>query len=154
MAFYNFKYCLLIICLSCIANGQRTPTITHITQNQIRDIGGQVDLNCSVHYADDYPVLWLKHDYLRSQEILPLSSGSALIIRDSRYSLRFDPASGTYTFSIKNIKETDAGLYECQVPISADNKIRAEVELQVRRPPIISDNSTRSVVARGEKETS
>ncbi|KOB64600.1 Lachesin, partial [Operophtera brumata] len=35
----------------------------------------------------------------------------------------------------------------CQVLISISNKIAAEVELQVRRPPIISDNSTRSLVA-------
>ena len=42
-----------------LAYGQRTPTISHITQQQIRDIGGQVDLDCSVHYANDYPVLWV-----------------------------------------------------------------------------------------------
>lgn len=38
---------------------QRTPTISHITQEQIRDIGGQVDLDCSVHYASDFPVIWV-----------------------------------------------------------------------------------------------
>lgn len=47
---------------------------------------------------------------------------------------------------IKDIQETDAGFYQCQVLISVSNKIAAEVELQVRRPPIISDNSTRSIV--------
>lgn len=147
MAFFNFKYFIQILVLASIAYGQRTPTISHITQQQIRDIGGQVDLDCSVHYANDYPVLWLKHDRLRSQEILPLSSNSGLIIRDSRFSLRFDAASATYTLSIKDIQETDAGWYQCQVLLSVSNKITAEVELQVRRPPIISDNSTRSIVA-------
>ncbi|VVC98167.1 unnamed protein product [Leptidea sinapis] len=44
---------------------------------------------------------------------------------------------------IKDIQETDAGWYQCQVIISISSKITAEVELQVRRPPIISDNSTR-----------
>lgn len=38
-------------------------------------------------------------------------------------------------------------MYQCQVVISTVNKITAEVELQVRRPPIISDNSTQSIVA-------
>lgn len=55
-------------------------------------------------------------------------------------------ASSTYTLQIKDIQETDAGFYQCQVLISATNRISAEVELQVRRPPIISDNSTRSIV--------
>lgn len=34
----------------------------------------------------------------------------------------------------------------CQILISTSSKISAEVELQVRRPPIISDNSTRAMV--------
>lgn len=55
-------------------------------------------------------------------------------------------ASSTYTLQIKDIQETDAGFYMCQVLISSTNHISAEVELQVRRPPIISDNSTRSIV--------
>ncbi|CAH2101740.1 unnamed protein product [Euphydryas editha] len=127
--------------------GDRNPTISHITQQQIKDIGDQVDLDCSVHYAQDYPVVWLKHDRYKSTESLPLSSNSGLIIRDSRFSLRFDDASATYTLSIKDIQETDAGWYMCQVILSVNNKLTAEVELQVRRPPIISDNSTRSIVA-------
>lgn len=47
---------------------------------------------------------------------------------------------------MKDIQETDAGHYECQVLISLNNRIRAGVELQVRRAPFISDNSTRAVV--------
>lgn len=88
----------------------------------------------------------MKYDRLRSQELLPISTGSGLIIRDSRFALRYDTASSTYTLQIKDIQETDAGFYLCQIIISTTNKISAEVELQVRRAPIISDNSTRSIV--------
>ncbi|XP_050358593.1 lachesin [Nymphalis io] len=146
MACFIIKCFTLLIFILSLGNCQRTPTISHITQEQIRDIGGQVDLDCSVHYAQDYPVLWLKYDRHKSTESLPLSTNSGLIIRDSRFSLRFDAASATYTLSIKDIQETDAGWYLCQVIMSVSNKITAEVELQVRRPPIISDNSTRSIV--------
>ncbi|KAG8320319.1 hypothetical protein J6590_071568 [Homalodisca vitripennis] len=53
---------------------------------------------------------------------------------------------------IKDIQETDAGYYQCQVIIALYNKIQAEVDLQVRRPPVISDNSTRSaIVSEGQK---
>lgn len=62
-------------------------------------------------------------------------------------------ASSTYTLQIKDIQETDASTYYCQVLISITNNIRAEVELKVRRPPIIFDNSTRSdVVSEGERK--
>lgn len=140
-------YFIVFLCFTTIVKAQRTPTISHITQEQIRDIGGQVDLDCSVHYASDFPVIWVKYDRLKTLESIPLSSNAGLIIRDSRFSLRFDDATATYTLSIRDIQENDAGWYQCQVLISISNKITAEVELQVRRPPIISDNSTRSLVA-------
>ncbi|XP_077290004.1 septate junction protein lachesin [Arctopsyche grandis] len=125
---------------------QRTPTISYITQEQVKDIGGTVELECSVQYAQEYPVLWMKTDRFRSTDLLPISAGTTLIVKDSRFSLRADTASSTITLQIKDIQETDAGWYMCQVMISTNNKISADVELQVRRPPIISDNSTRSIV--------
>ena len=75
-----------------------------------------------------------------------ISSGSGLIIRDSRFALRYDGAASTYTLQIKDIQETDAGYYQCQVVLSLNNVVTAKVELQVRKPPFISDNSTRSEV--------
>ena len=42
-------------------------------------------------------------------------------------------------------QETDSAIYQCQVLISLSDKVRADVALVVRQPPIISDNSTRSV---------
>lgn len=59
-----------------------------------------------------------------------------------------------FFFQIKDIQETDAGYYQCQVIIALNNKITAEVDLQVRRPPVISDNSTRSaIVSEGQQVT-
>ncbi|XP_046423848.1 lachesin isoform X1 [Neodiprion pinetum] len=137
----TFGVYLLFALLQLVA-AQRTPTISYISQEQIRDIGGTVDLQCSVQYAQDFPVLWVK----ATKDQLPISTGTTLIIRDSRFSLRYDTASSTYTLQIKDIQETDAATYQCQVIISLSNKISAEVDLQVRRQPVISDNSTRSLV--------
>ena len=47
---------------------------------------------------------------------------------------------------IKDIQETDAGKYQCQVLLTVTEKISADVAVSVRIPPIIFDNSTRSVV--------
>ncbi|XP_050426055.1 lachesin [Adelges cooleyi] len=125
---------------------QRTPTISHITQKPIKDIGGTAELTCSVLYAQDFPVLWVKIDRAKVTEPVVLSTGSTLIIKDSRFALRQDIDSTSYTLQIKDIQETDAGFYQCQISLGLNNKISAEVELEVRRPPIISDNSTRSLV--------
>ena len=80
---------------------QRTPTISYISQEQIKDIGGTVELVCSVQYAQDYPVLWMRIDRSRQSDGLPISTGSTLIIRDSRFSLRYDTASSTYTLQVR-----------------------------------------------------
>jgi len=139
-----WTYFLTIQLFIVVAVSQRSPTISHISQVEIKDIGGVVDLQCSVQYAEDYPVLWVKVSETDSG--LPISSGSSLIVKDSRFALRHDAASSTYTLQIKDIQETDAGTYRCQVILSVNNRISADVELQVRRAPIITDNSTRSII--------
>lgn len=135
---------LVLLPFACLA--QRTPSISHITQEQIKDIGGTVELECSVQYAKEYTVLWTKTMHDRATDTVFLSTGSSLVIKDSRFALRYDPASSTYTLQIKDIQETDAGFYSCQVVLSVTNKISADVELSVRRPPVIADNSTQSLV--------
>lgn len=151
----NMHYCLnnkmfsvifVIATIPLLCVSQRTPSISYITQEQIKDIGGSVNLDCSVQYAREYSVIWTKIGRDRSDSLF-LSTGSSLTIKDSRFALRYNPSSSTYTLQIKDIQETDAGLYQCQVILSVSNKIAADVELQVRRPPIISDNSTQSIVA-------
>lgn len=42
------------------AVGQQQPTISYISQAKTVNIGDTVDLDCSVQYAYDYPVLWVK----------------------------------------------------------------------------------------------
>lgn len=129
-----------------LSAAQRTPSISYITQEQIKDIGGSVELQCSVQYASDYNVVWIKQGGDRFDSVF-ISNSASLVLKDSRFALRYDVSSSTYTLQIKDLQETDAGKYECQVILSVTNKIRASVDVQVRRPPIISDNSTQSIVA-------
>lgn len=122
----------------------RTPTISYITQEQIKDIGGTVELKCAVQFAEEFSVNWVK---VGGYGTVFLSTGSTMVLKDSRFALRHDQASTTYTLQIKDLQETDAGQYQCEIVISVSNKVTAEVLLSVRRPPIISDNSTQSIVA-------
>lgn len=110
------NYCTVIT-----GYAQRTPTISIISQEQIKDIGGTVELDCSVQYARDYPVLWIKLDRDTGRNHLTISSGSTLIIRDSRFSLRYDPSSSLHTLQVKDLQETDAGTYQCQILIGVSN---------------------------------
>lgn len=80
------------ICDFCFvkAYGQRSPTISYISQEQIKDIGGIAELHCSVQYAQEYPVLWMKVDHNNIGYSVLISTGSSLILHDSRFSLRYD----------------------------------------------------------------
>lgn len=79
---------------------QRTPTISYISQEQIKDIGGTVELDCSVQYGQEYPVLWVRINRNRNNDPLFISTGSTLIIKDSRFALRYDMSSSTYTLQV------------------------------------------------------
>ena len=111
--------------LAQICQGQRTPTISYVTPSITTKIGnckqtadhtrtllihgllflwyfsgGTIEMDCSVLYATEYPILWVKlpshcsveresYDF-RAQEVdsctpVPLSQGSALIVRDNRF---------------------------------------------------------------------
>ena len=89
-----------LILLPLLSMAQRTPTISYITAPDIvTRIGGTVEMDCSVLYSTEYPVLWVKlpskcegarsNDIrsLESDKCTPilLSSGSALVIRDNRF---------------------------------------------------------------------
>ncbi|EDW02393.1 GH21968 [Drosophila grimshawi] len=114
---------LLLVALATHAEAQRTPTISYITQEQIKDIGGTVEFDCSVQYAKEYNVLFLKTD----SDPVFLSTGSTLVIKDSRFSLRYDPNSSTYKLQIKDIQETDAGTYTCQSIVASEG---SEVQME------------------------
>jgi len=141
---------VLISSLLIIVNGQdRRPTISFITQPEIvTDIGATAEMECSVQYAQDYPVIWMKldEDDGTGNNDLPITSGTTLILTNERFNIDLDKATSTYRLRIRDIQETDGAIYQCQVLISLTDKETAEVPLIVRRPPVISDNSTRSVV--------
>lgn len=137
--------CVLLFAAVSFCNSQRSPSITYISEDQIVDVGGTVELSCSVQYGTEYSVIWLKTGRNVRDSIF-LSTGTSLVVKESRFALLYDGSSATYTVLIKDLQETDAGLYQCEVVLSVNNKISAETRLSVRQPPVITDNSTQSVV--------
>ncbi|KAH9520829.1 hypothetical protein DERF_004516 [Dermatophagoides farinae] len=137
---------MMMIIIIVMANGQQNPTISFITKERVTSIGDTLDLSCSVQYAKNYPVIWAKIDQFNPSKILFISKGASLSVPDHRYSIRHDDASSTYTLQISKIQEIDAGIYQCQVVISPSSRVTANVNVYVRIPPVISDNSTRNMI--------
>jgi len=139
---------LLAAVLVAVDAQNRRPTISFITQPEIvTDIGGDIEMKCTIQYASDYPVIWMKLDSVDRNNDLPITTGTTLILTDPRFNVELDTDTSTYILRIRDIQETDGAVYQCQVLIALTDKVKADVPLIVRRPPIISDNSTRSVVA-------
>eukprot|EP00102_Acyrthosiphon_pisum_P003905 XP_001946918.2 PREDICTED: lachesin-like [Acyrthosiphon pisum] len=135
---------------------QMKPIITHISQNQIKDIGGTAEMACTVSNPSNYYVLWTKLDLKKSIEPFLISFKNTLNVKDSRLSIRQDSMMNEirYTLQINDIQEVDTGIYRCQIVIGLHDIISAEVELKVRGPPMIHDNSTSSmVVMEGQQVT-
>nr|XP_027195088.1 lachesin-like [Dermatophagoides pteronyssinus] len=137
---------IIIMIIIQLINGQQNPTISFITKERVTSIGDTLDLSCSVQYAKNYPVIWAKIDQFNPNKILFISKGASLSVPDHRYSIRHDDASSTYTLQISKIQEIDAGIYQCQVVISPSSRVTANVNVYVRIPPVISDNSTRNMI--------
>lgn len=138
--------CVLLFATFSFCAAQRSPSITYISDDQLLDVGGTVELSCSVQYGLEYSVNWLKTGRSNKDQIIFLSTGTSLVVKESRFALLYDGASATYTVLIKDLQETDAGIYQCEVVLSVNNKITAETRLSVRRPPVITDNSTVDIV--------
>jgi len=172
MTWTYHRLALTVMGLVGLVTSQRTPTISYITPDITSKIGGTIEMDCSVLYAAEYPVLWVKLppqtcDKQERGDVLtgdfrkaishvctpiPLSSNSALILRDNRFSMRYDTASATYTLQIKDVQRTDEAVYQCEIQVSTTNKVSRYVSLKVSQPPVILDNSTRSVVVQEGQE--
>jgi len=135
---------LLVSVLSSSVMGQRTPTISFVSANISTTRSSTIDMDCSVLYGTEYPVLWMKQ--VSGTPPIPLSESSSLIIRDNRFSLRYDTASATYTLQLKDVQTSDEARYECQIIVGVNNKVTRSLYLSVNEPPVINDESTRSVV--------
>ena len=100
-----------------------------------------MELVCTVKNVEDHPILWMKLGMGRTKNPVPLSVGTQILSRDSRYKLDLDHAAGTYKLIITNIEKFDGGKYQCQVVTSPEKLVSADVVLKVRTSPVINEVS-------------
>ena len=100
-----------------------------------------MELVCTVKHVEEYPILWMKLGMGRTKNPVPLSVGTQILSRDSRYKLDLDHAAGTYKLIITNVEKFDGGKYQCQVFTSPETIVTADVDLKVRKSPVINKAS-------------
>lgn len=128
----KMKYIILIFVIVQVlsACAQDDPAILKISRNQERNIGDSTELKCKVANSDDYPVVWLK-DRGSKKSAQYLSMGSQLITQDDRFTLKYDKATSSYNLKIDDIRQSDVGLYKCEIQLSDTDKVSAEVFLKL-----------------------
>eukprot|EP00094_Tigriopus_californicus_P009038 TCALIF_08712-PA protein Name:"Similar to LAC Lachesin (Schistocerca americana)" AED:0.16 eAED:0.16 QI:0/0.6/0.5/0.66/0.6/0.83/6/36/384 len=143
----KFMLCVSVFKLS---SSQKTPQISYVTPSLTTDIGGEAKLECTIVDRQDYPILWTRVG--KGGQNFPIATGPKLLLKDQRFDLELNEKSGQYILSIRDVQPSDASSYLCQIVAGYNSMVTATVELSVKLPPVISDNTTRSFrVTAGEK---
>ncbi|XP_037955276.1 protein amalgam-like [Teleopsis dalmanni] len=142
-----FLFCAAICCLLNVnVASAATPTISDITRDIVASIGDNVVFNCTVENVGKMSVSWAKYTSESSSGSVVLSMRSILSLSDPRYSItetKDDKKdSATYSFEIAKIEASDMGTYECQVIVSAADKVTKKMNLSIKHPPVISEERT------------
>ncbi|XP_017473192.1 PREDICTED: protein amalgam [Rhagoletis zephyria] len=115
------------------------PVISHISKDVVASVGEDVQFNCTVENVGRMSVSWAKRSVV-------LSMRNILSLSDPRYTISEtrddDAGSATYSLKITKIEASDMGPYECQVIVSATDKITKKLNLSIKHPPIISEERT------------
>lgn len=57
--------------------------------------------------------------------------GPSLVSQDDRHTLKFDKAASSFNLKIDDLQRKDAGLYRCEIQLSAQDIVSAEVVLNL-----------------------
>ncbi|XP_052857223.1 protein amalgam [Drosophila gunungcola] len=137
----------LAISLEVVHGG---PVITQISKDVVARVGDNVEFNCTVEQVGQLSVSWAKRPSDTDTNSVVLSIRNILSLPDQRYSVTVSEgaASGTatYTFRIQNIEVSDMGPYECQVLVSATEKVTRKLSLQIKMPPVIAESTPKSTL--------
>ncbi|XP_042876127.1 lachesin-like [Penaeus japonicus] len=96
--------------------GPRAATLDHVTVEQqnntevVAQVGGTATIKCYTHFLGDEMVTWLKRD----EEHL-LTAGGQVYSSEQRYSVSHVRHQQLWELSVRDVRLSDAGIYECQM---------------------------------------
>lgn len=134
-----FKLILLFVLSFFASDGkQLNSSIPRISAIQSKTVGENVELECFIENSRNFILIWRKLD---GNDMI--TAGLVTVIADSRFSstIEDDPSSKEaadtriYTLKIEDVRESDAGTYQClkrRTLHSADANAPAEVVLTVQ----------------------
>ncbi|XP_055691119.1 lachesin-like [Lutzomyia longipalpis] len=123
---------LLTLILGCWSQQEEVPTV-EISGKHVSKIGRTIDLECSTRNAGNFPVMWKKLGSDPSGwDAVFLSTGSNIILRDSRFSIKVSNDETTYKLKIKDANLHDSGKYQCAVVVSMTKAYSKVVEVVVK----------------------
>lgn len=132
----------VLLLTSLSMSSMSNPIISSVSPEQIKNIGENVKLNCSVDNVNGYVVGWAKSQATGS---VVLAFRDSLTLNDKRYSvteIKKNNSSSMYSFQINDLEVSDIGIYECQVIVSSSEKINAKINLLIKHAAYILENQT------------
>ncbi|CAB4056030.1 HNT [Lepeophtheirus salmonis] len=123
-----------------LVDEEKTPVlIGDALQNFTARVGNDVTFGCSVKHLGSYRVAWL-HSVKGTLAVHP-----HVITHNNRISVSHDNRE-TYFLQLKNVKESDAGNYICQLNTGPPISIRGALHVVVP-PDIVDDESSSEIIA-------
>ncbi|ALC47359.1 Ama [Drosophila busckii] len=141
----------LYLCLLCLSLATAAaPVISDISGDVVASIGDSVELNCTVEHVGPMTVSWVKtpSGTAARDSAVVLSMRTMLTLTDPRYNISMQEnaakGSAVYSLRIRQIEASDMGPYECQVLVSSTDKLTKKLNLLIKTPPVISEQTPKS----------
>uniref|UniRef100_A0A336M5D4 CSON010924 protein n=1 Tax=Culicoides sonorensis TaxID=179676 RepID=A0A336M5D4_CULSO len=153
MNLFRYLFIFVLLFLNVCLSEEKKASIIFISPEQVKSIGQDVVMNCTVDNIGELPVFWNKKHRGVTTDQTVVSVNNNMLVNDPRYELVFvNGTTQTFSLKIKNIEVHDSGIYECQMVANFTTKITQVVELYVRSPPQIIDKATTLQVSVEENE--
>ncbi|CAL4125587.1 unnamed protein product, partial [Meganyctiphanes norvegica] len=113
--------------------GSRLPQVSWAPGSDV-EAGATVQLECQLAAEVAGPAIWLKLDPRDPNGHVLLTHGTLVLVEDPRFSVHHDQDTNTYLVKIQGVVSSDAGSYQCQVPITSED----DEDLQIQAaPPVV-----------------
>ncbi|XP_001604323.1 lachesin isoform X1 [Nasonia vitripennis] len=127
-----------------VHSSEAVETASIVENDQVKRIGDEVEFNCRVNNPNDKTLFWMRINGNNRSEQFVVAMGTTPTLKD-RFSVDHYRDTATYSLRIRRLEANDTGFYQCRIAVDANNKVSAEVKLDIERPPEITAKSSSSV---------